>query len=198
MTLFASRVTVHVTPHTNTCFMIKTCPGCRRSLDASEFNFKNRATARLQVYCRECSREYIRKHYRRNTEYYCRKARIRSAVVRQDLRQRLLEYFREHHCVDCGEADPVVLQFDHRDRSNKSADVAELVKRRVAWRTIRAEIEKCVVRCANDHARRTASQFGWYRLDSVSAPVAQLDRAPVFGTGGLRVQALPGAPPDHP
>ena len=49
------------------------------------------------------------------------------------------------------------------------------------WRTIQREIEECEVRCANRQRRRTARQFGWSKL----APVAQLDRAPVFGTGGF-------------
>jgi len=58
----------------------------------------------------------------------------------------------------------VVLQFDHCELSDKSADVAILFKRRAPWARITAEIEKCVVRCANCHQRRTARQFGWYRL----------------------------------
>jgi hypothetical protein len=42
--------------------------------------------------------------------------------------------------------------------------VTERLQHGMGWRTIEAEIAKCVVRCANDHRRRTARQFGWYRL----------------------------------
>jgi hypothetical protein len=49
------------------------------------------------------------------------------------------------------------------DPRKKTANVAELIKLRRGWRIISAEIEKCVVRCANCHRRRTAHQFGWYR-----------------------------------
>jgi hypothetical protein len=77
---------------------------------------------------------------------------------------RVIEYLRSHPCVDCGETDPVVLDFDHVDRFTKRWDIAGRIGYGLAWRTIQAEIAKCVVRCANCHRRRTARQFGWYRL----------------------------------
>jgi len=53
---------------------VKTCPRCRQELPLAEFNFKNRARGRRQVYCRACSRAYIRDHYTRNRQYYIDKA----------------------------------------------------------------------------------------------------------------------------
>ncbi len=140
------------------------CPGCGRELSFAHFNFKRRVDGRLQVYCRDCSRAYIREHYTANREYYVRKASLRNRRLRNELLDRVLEYLRAHPCVDCGEADPVVLEFDHIDPSVKAWDVAEKLKAAPAWRTIEAEIAKCVVRCANCHRRRTAQQFGWRRL----------------------------------
>jgi hypothetical protein len=98
-------------------------------------------------------------------------AKAKRVLERQRGRERILVYLRGHPCVDCGEADPVVLQFDHRDPAAKSADVGDLLRRRVAWAKIQAEIDKCVVRCANDHQRRTALQFGWYRATPLPSPV---------------------------
>ena len=154
---------------------MKTCRRCGYTLDVSEFNFKDRARGRLQVYCKRCSRQYVQDHYWRNKPYYVRKAMARNGVHRRDLFDRLLAYFRSHPCVDCGESDPVVLDFDHVDAASKSWNIADKVADGWAWRTIQAEIAKCVVRCANCHRRRTARQFGWYRyrLTQVSAPVAQ-------------------------
>lgn len=54
-----------------------------------------------------------------------------------------------HPCVDCGETDPIVLEFDHV-RGEKLKKVSTFQSRRSAW----AEIQKCDVVCANDHARR--------------------------------------------
>ena len=77
----------------------------------------------------------------------------------------MLRYLREHPCVDCGEADPIVLDFDHRDREHKVDSVMKLVLSGYGWETILAEIAKCDVRCANCHRRRTAVQLGWFKLN---------------------------------
>ena len=176
--------------------MKKTCTRCRGTLDEADFNFKNRARGRLHSHCKTCSRALVRDHYARNTEYYVSKAVARNRTRRRALLDRIVAYLQSHPCVDCGEADPVVPDFDHLTPTAKSFDIAAMIKDAWGWRTIEAEIAKCAVRCANCHRRRTARQFGWYRLASARslAPVAQLDRAPVFGTGGLRVRSLPGAP----
>jgi hypothetical protein len=155
--------------------MDRTCRRCGESLDVSEFNFKDRARGRLQLYCKTCSRRYVQDHYARNKPYYVQKAMARNRVHRRDLFDRLLAYLQPHPCVDCGESDPVVLDFDHVDASSKSSNIADKVADGCSWRTIEAEIAKCAVRCANCHRRRTARQFGWYRLRlaQVPAPVAQ-------------------------
>ena len=62
------------------------------------------------------------------------------------------------------ETDPVVLDFDHRDEKEKKYNISEMVLRfQKAWVTIEEEIEKCDIRCANCHRRRTAKQFNWYK-----------------------------------
>jgi hypothetical protein len=62
--------------------------------------------------------------------------------------------------VDCGETDPVVLEFDHvRD---KLKDIGYMVTVGFSWSAIQLEIEKCEVRCANCHRRKTARVQGIY------------------------------------
>lgn len=113
----------------------------------------------LQPFCRECNRAYQKKHYQENRETYHAKR------VKYDLQRRmeivglLLEYFSSHPCVDCGEKDAVVLQFDHV-RDTKTLNVSDMIHGRFRWSKILKEIEKCDVRCANCHCRRTAQQFG--------------------------------------
>jgi hypothetical protein len=143
---------------------MKTCPACRRELPLADFNFKNRARGRRQVYCRVCSRAYVRDHYHRNQRYYIDKALSQKGHYLERVHGRVLEYLREHPCVDCNERDVAVLDFDHLDRATKVDNVGDMITGRRSWRTILREIEKCAVRCSNCHRRRTAQQFHWYRL----------------------------------
>src|SRR2546423_12537917 len=143
---------------------MKTCTRCQKSQALSNFNFKNRERGILHPHCRSCSRTYAKSHYARNTSYYTEKAKIRNRSVRRESQQRLLSYLSIHPCVDCGESDPVVLDFDHREIRSKRDNIADMLKRRLSWLKIESELEKCSVRCANCHRRRTAEQFGWYRI----------------------------------
>lgn len=72
------------------------------------------------------------------------------------------EYLEANPCIDCGETDPVVLEFDHRDRLAKIMPVAALIAQGYSWQSIKDEIDKCDVRCANCHRRRTSVQMNWY------------------------------------
>jgi len=70
-------------------------------------------------------------------------------------------YLKKHQCVDCGEKDPVVLEFDHF--KNKLIEVSKLVGNVSPFKKMGDEIDKCEIRCANCHRRKTAIQFGWYK-----------------------------------
>jgi hypothetical protein len=65
----------------------------------------------------------------------------------------LIEFFRTRPCVDCGESDPLVLEFDHR--SDKIFNISKGIRDH-SWASVLDEIAKCDVVCANCHRRRTA------------------------------------------
>ncbi len=77
-------------------------------------------------------------------------------------RENMIAYLRDLACCDCGESDIRVLEFDHV-RGTKLLDVSVMVARGYGWRRIESEIEKCVVRCANCHRRKTVLDRGWYK-----------------------------------
>jgi hypothetical protein len=58
-------------------------------------------------------------------------------------------------CVDCGERDVVVLEFDHI--GNKRSNVTVLAWSVCSLARLQEEIACCEVRCCNCHRRRTAS-----------------------------------------
>lgn len=93
----------------------------------------------------------------------CHKARVRYQHRNRRIKLRIAvaEYMRSNPCIDCGETDPIVLQFDHRDSNTKEHNVSDLVGNGNSWKMIQKEIDKCDVRCANCHARRTSKQFGY-------------------------------------
>ena len=128
------------------------CSRCGEHKSADQFAWKHRERGRRNSYCRPCQSEYGREHYLANRQRYIDQAAARTQRVRLERTRLLLDHFAEHPCTDCGERDPLVLEFDHlRD---KSFDVATAIVDR-PWSTVLEEIEKCEVVCANCHRRRT-------------------------------------------
>ncbi len=122
--------------------LTKRCPRC--SQDRRAFT---------GTYCADCRREYNRAYYRRTPEKNThRRAGKRKAIAAA--KAYVQQYLLTHPCVDCGESDLVVLEFDHVT-GDKLRDVGSMA--RTGWNlaAIQAEIGKCEVRCANCHRRVT-------------------------------------------
>lgn len=138
----------------------KVCPRCGESKSLAEFGFKNRARGWLQSWCRPCERIYKAAWYLQRREQHIARVRLERARTKQANRVQLLAYLMEHPCVDCGEANLVVLDLDHvRD---KRKNVSSMVAAGFCWATIESEIAKCEVRCANCHRIKTAKERGYY------------------------------------
>lgn len=139
---------------------MKKCTKCKITKEHSAFSpRKNNLTS----WCRECKREYDRAAYKSNTgQGKNRRERLAKTKKESYLknRQYVWDYLTMHPCVDCGECDPIVLEFDHIDPSTKLNDVSKLMVYGMSRLT--DEIEKCEVRCANCHKRKTAKQFNYY------------------------------------
>jgi hypothetical protein len=74
------------------------------------------------------------------------------------------QYLLKNPCVDCGESDVTVLEFDHsKQKGIKFKAVSSLMKARYPLEKIKEEIKKCEVRCANCHRRKTAVEFRWFK-----------------------------------
>lgn len=110
---------------------------------------------------------YKRQHYLENKHHYHQKTRESKRRQRARKQRTIADYLSAHPCVDCGESDLVVLQFDHRDHRAKEFNVSHLLRSGSLERLL-TEVAKCDVRCSNCHIRRTASQFGSWRLKLVS------------------------------
>jgi hypothetical protein len=139
----------------------KRCPRCQEFKSRSEFPTRDKASMRPNAYCKPCQSEYSKDHYRQHSVKHNQRRYINSKRYRSQNRQKALEYLQAHPCVDCGEDDPVVLEFDHV-RGQKVLEICCLVARASSWERIEKEIAKCEVRCANCHRRKTARDFRWW------------------------------------
>jgi hypothetical protein len=137
----------------------KVCTTCHVLRPVADFNVRRSAPDGLQSRCRTCARAWYVVH----RTQHAGKVQLRNKRVRAENQALLGKYLLEHPCVDCGEADVRVLDFDHEDPSQKTADVGRLATCRLPWARVAAEIEKCSVRCANCHRRRTALVRGYWR-----------------------------------
>ncbi len=138
----------------------QTCYGCSELKPAEDFAWRRRARNQRDSFCRACRSEYGRKHYLANRQRYVDQARAQKQRLAIERTRYLLEFYLTHPCVDCGETDAVILEFDHLE--DKAFDIGQSLPYR-NWQSILDEIAKCEVVCANCHRRRTARRRGSLR-----------------------------------
>jgi hypothetical protein len=105
------------------------------------------------------TRVYSKRHYEANRDRMIARAKADKPRAKAAAHKIISDYLADHPCVDCGEADPVVLEFDHR--SAKLFDIGSAIGRGYGARSIAAEVAKCDVRCANCHRRKTYAERGF-------------------------------------
>ncbi len=141
---------------------MKTCKKCK--LPKDDFRKSKKYIDSLDVYCKECRRIADKKSYNSNLTQN-RKAGLESKnKARGRNRQFIRDYLVGKACIDCGENDPVVLEFDHFE--NKKENLSILIQNSSIAK-IEAEIKKCNIRCANCHRRKTAIQLGYHKIKIV-------------------------------
>jgi ribosomal 50S subunit-associated protein YjgA (DUF615 family) len=118
-------------------------------------------------YCRPCRTTYKHEHYSANKQRYIDNARRRRQRIVAERTAALVSFLHRHPCVDCGETDPLVLEFDHLE--DKEFNIGQGLRDR-AWREVLAEMKKCDVVCANCHRRRTNRRGGFIRTLVIADP----------------------------
>lgn len=142
---------------------MKTCGKCKQEKELDQFHLsKNRG---YQAWCIECRKKTDKEYWekRKQDKDKMEKKKEYNLSRRENMRKYLYEYFSSHPCVDCGEKDPIVLTFDHI--SGKKSFTISLEAQKGTIENIKKEIEKCEVRCANCHLRKTAKDFKWYKFN---------------------------------
>lgn len=126
------------------------CEVCKLDLPADLFNWKNKTNGTKQSHCRECQKRYKKAHYNRNTSRYREKSAARKKEIVDFVNAR-----KNQPCTDCKREYPYyVMQFDHIN-DDKTFEISFAVRNSMGIETIKKEITKCEVVCANCHAART-------------------------------------------
>ena len=144
---------------------MKTCSNCAEIKPLDDFASKSSR-------CKPCHRLYTREHYQNNKTYYVDKARRNEHKYSLPIKEHIWNFLLKNPCVTCGETDPVVLEFDHIDPSQKSFSISEASKKKTKIEDVQKEIDKCQVLCANCHRRKTFEQFGWWTGYAGISPLA--------------------------
>lgn len=147
----------------------KVCPKCKKLKTLKAFRPNKYKRDGRQSYCRKCDKQLQKLSYKKHHARRLEETKKSNLRCRKELLDKLWAYLLEHSCVDCPENDPVVLEFDHIGEKTKT--VSQLIKRRCSWETLLLEIEKCEVRCANCHKRKTAKTFKWWKFRPMTEPL---------------------------
>lgn len=140
----------------------KTCVGCQKDKSLTDFIVTARGVPHVR--CNGCKKAYELDYYHKNKSK-CKKYRKKSSQKRFNTNMQFIaDYLKRHPCIDCGEPDIVVLEFDHR--SNKKYSIADM-RDNYSLGTVKTEVSKCDVRCANCHRRKTAKERNYKILEFV-------------------------------
>ena len=108
----------------------KKCSKCGRILSLTEFY--SRGGGRYRSECKECHKNYVKSKYNE------RKDNV------NDIKSNM-------KCQKCGDDRFYVLDFHHKDPSQKDFNIARITSNNNHMDAIEAEIAKCVVLCSNCH-----------------------------------------------
>lgn len=132
---------------------MKKCAACKNLKPESEFHKNSSRKDGLQHSCKACKSIRDSNDYKVNNRKD--EVKFRREAQRTLNRQYIKDYLIDNGtCVDCGTSDKRVLEFDHV-RGIKRNNISSMVNGAYSLESLKIEIQKCEVRCANCHRIRT-------------------------------------------
>ena len=141
---------------------MKKCCSCNEHKLLTEYHRYSRSKDGHGSMCKVCTKSRNALYYKKTPEKNDAR-RASTCRLIENAQEYVFKYLCENPCIDCGEDDPVVLEFDHV-RGKKSMAVSVMVGRGTSIQRIVEEIEKCEVRCASCHRRVTARRGNWFTV----------------------------------
>lgn len=143
--------------------IMKICTVCKEEKDYSHFSKNKKRKDGYQSECKICSNIRSRKRYGENKEVMIKQINEARDKRINEHRELFYQILCDSKCIDCGNDDPLVLEFDHINGDTKKHGLSKMVHDGYSWDNILKEIEKCEVRCANCHRIKTAKEQGWFK-----------------------------------
>lgn len=137
---------------------MKRCGRCGESKPLEAFALKNRYALRLQSYCRACQHDYYITYYKQGSSEFVDRLRERTIAQRALNRAFIVDVLLRSACADCGLRDPIVLEFDHVI-GVKRKSISAMIMAPASIASLKNEIAKCVIRCANCHRIKTSRHW---------------------------------------
>src|SRR5215210_1805879 len=100
--------------------MERTCTKCFLQKPIEDFPWKYKDLDKRHTVCKECYAKRSNEWYQDNKTAHIQNVMENKVADRVRARQFIADYLSTHPCVDCGETDPVVLEFDYVKGKNAS------------------------------------------------------------------------------
>jgi hypothetical protein len=146
---------------------MKTCMDCKIEYEIEEFPWKNKTKGWRSPRCKKCYNLWYKQYFSREDNRKKQVERVTKVNKKmiEEARIYIFEYLKQNPCIDCGESNPIVLEFDHKDPKDKSFIVSSAITRTsyVNLEIVKNEINKCEIRCANCHRIKTAKQQNYWK-----------------------------------
>ena len=98
----------------------------------------------------EDQKEAVKRHYQQNKDKIKARSYERNKIQRVRNREFVMSIKEISECIDCGESNPLVLDFDHV-KGDKILAISDMSNKAYCIDKISKEMDKCEVRCANCH-----------------------------------------------
>ena len=94
--------------------MKKICSSCGEERDVEQdFKWEYKDRGIRQSRCKYCQSELSKRHYHNNKQVYNERTRIIKKKILTENASHISAYLSTHPCVDCGQTDIRLLEFDH-------------------------------------------------------------------------------------
>ena len=123
------------------------CSKCNKEKPTTEFFSNKKRSSGFDCYCKDCRKDYSRKHYGIRTDYYKNKVNRN----KEKIKDIILQYKQGKKCSRCNFSNPLALDFHHKNPKDKEFSISKAYIKGIGIEKLEKEIAKCEILCANCH-----------------------------------------------